>query len=61
MVNQAILEKFKKLYKDKYNIILSDEEATDLATQFLNLMKVLIIPEKKKPINPLIYNQVESL
>lgn len=61
MVNEAILEKFKRLYKDKYNIILSDEEATDLATKFLNLMKVLIMPEKKKPINPPVYNQTEFL
>ncbi len=61
MVNQALLEKFKKLYKDKYNIILSDEEATDLSTQFLNLMKVLIMPDRKKPINPEIYNRVQTI
>ncbi len=59
MVNQAILEKFKKLYRDKYKIILSDEEATDLATQFLNLMKILIIPERKKSVNPEIYNRIK--
>ena len=47
MVNEVLLEKFKKLYKDKYNIILSDEEATELATQFLTLMKILIKPEQK--------------
>lgn len=47
MVNQAFLDKFKRLYKEKYNIILCDEEATELATQFLNLMKILIQPEQK--------------
>lgn len=46
MVNQAILEKFKRLYQEKYNITLDDEEATDLATKFINLMKILIIPDE---------------
>lgn len=61
MVNQALLEKFKKLYKDKYNIALSDEEATDLSAQFLNLMKVLIRPEKKMETNLEIYNSITSI
>ena len=45
MVSTEFLDKFKKLYKDKYNIILSDEEATRLGTHFLNLMKILIKPK----------------
>lgn len=45
MVNQEYLEKFKRLYKDKYDIDLTDEEATELGTQFLNLMKVLTMPD----------------
>lgn len=45
MVSTEFLDKFKKLYKDKYNITLSDEEATRLGTHFLNLMKILIKPK----------------
>ena len=47
MISKEYLDKFKKLYKDKYEITLSDEEATELATHFLNLMEILIRP---KPI-----------
>lgn len=55
MISKAYLEKFKKLYKDKYNITLSDEETTELATHFLNLMEILIRPKPKaKPVNALI-------
>ena len=53
MISKAYLDKFKKLYKDKYEINLSDEEATELATHFLNLMEVLIRPKPKvKAIEP---------
>lgn len=48
MINKEYLDKFKKLYKDKYEITLSDEEATELATHFLNLMEVLIRPKQKR-------------
>ena len=54
MVNEVLLEKFKRLYKEKYNIILEEEEATELATQFMNLMKILILPDKK-PVNEINY------
>lgn len=47
MVSKEILDRFKKLYEEEYNIVLSDEEATDLATHFLNLMSVLIKPKPK--------------
>ncbi len=40
-----------KLYKDKYDITLSDEVATDLATHYLNLMKILIKPKPKPRAN----------
>lgn len=50
MISKAYLEKFKKLYKDKYNITLSDEETTELATHFLNLMEILIRPKPKTNI-----------
>jgi hypothetical protein len=47
MINKEYLAKFKKLYKDKYDIDLSDEETTELATHFLNLMDILIHPKPK--------------
>ena len=51
MISKAYLDKFRKLYKDKYNITLSDEETTELATHFLNLMEILIRPKPKaKPV-----------
>lgn len=46
MIRKELLDKFKKLYRDKYNIVLSDEEATELATHFVNLMDILIHPKK---------------
>lgn len=48
MVNNEQLEKFKSLYKRKYNITLTDEEATKMTTDLLNLMRVLIKPVPKK-------------
>ena len=48
MVSNEILEKFKKLYQAKFNISLSDEEATQMATNLVNLMKVLLQPEPKE-------------
>lgn len=50
MISKAYLDKFKKLYKDKYEITLSDEETTELATHFLNLMEILIRPKPKTNI-----------
>ena len=47
MISKEYLDKFKKLYMDKYNITLSDEETTELATHFLNLMEILIRPKVK--------------
>lgn len=48
MIRKEYLEKFKKLYHDKYNIVLNDEEATELAQHFLNLMDILIHPKQKR-------------
>jgi len=48
MIRKELLDKFKKLYRDKYNIVLSDEEATELATHFVNLMDILIHPKKDR-------------
>lgn len=51
MISKEYLDKFKRLYKDKYDITLSDEEATELATHFLNMMEVLIRPKQKSQQN----------
>lgn len=51
MISKEYLDKFKRLYKDKYDITLSDEEATELATHFLNMMEVLIRPKRKSQQN----------
>ena len=51
MISKEYLDKFKRLYKDKYDITLSDEEATELATHFLNMMEVLIRPKQKHQQN----------
>ncbi|MCG3146209.1 MAG: hypothetical protein HONDAALG_04086 [Gammaproteobacteria bacterium] len=51
MISKEYLDKFKRLYKDKYDITLSDEEATELATHFLNMMEVLIKPKQKRQQN----------
>lgn len=47
MATKEFLEKFKRLHEEKYNVILNDEEATELATHFINLMKILIKPKPK--------------
>lgn len=44
MIGKEMLEKFKNLYFKKYRIKLSDEETTQMATDFLNLMKILLRP-----------------
>lgn len=58
MISKEYLDKFKKLYKDKYNIALTDEETTELATHFLNLMEILIRPKPKNQIIEKNVNQV---
>ncbi|GEM_PF-1690325 len=55
MISNESLEEFKKLYYEKYNITLSDEGATQMATDFLNLMKILTrpVPKNELQINKL--------
>ena len=61
MISKEYLDKFKKLYKDKYEITLSDEEVTELATHFLNLMEILIRPKAKtNMIEPTVSKSSES-
>lgn len=46
MISKKHLDEFKRLYLVNYGITLDDETATDLATQFLELMRVLIYPDE---------------
>lgn len=45
MVSRELLDKFKMIYKEDFNVILSDEEATEMSTELVNLMKVLLKPD----------------
>lgn len=47
MITKELREKFKKLYYEKFNITLSDEEATEMANDLINLVKVLLKPKRK--------------
>lgn len=47
MISNELVEKLKKLYFTKYGIKLSDEDATKVALEFINLMKVLLKPKIK--------------
>lgn len=51
MISKEILEKFKRLYKEKYDIDLNDEQTTQLAGDLVNLMRVLLRPNPKPIIN----------
>ena len=44
MVSPEMLEKFKKLYLMKYNVILNNEEATEMANGLVNLVAILVKP-----------------
>jgi len=46
MINRYILEKAKNLYLEKYGVNLTDEMATKLMIDLMNLMKVLLKPDK---------------
>jgi len=45
MISKELLEKFKMLYQEQFNILLNDEEATKMATDLVNLMRVLLKPD----------------
>ena len=44
-MSKELLEKFKNLYYEKFGISLGNEEATAMATDLVNLMKVLLEPD----------------
>lgn len=50
MITKEILEKCKKLYKNKYDVDLTNEQTTQLANDLVNLMRVLLKPAPK-PVN----------
>ncbi len=55
MITNELRDKFKKLYYEKFSITLSDEEATVMAMDLVNLMKVLLMPNNKVerlPVSP---------
>lgn len=41
-INSEQLDEFKKIYKQKFNIDLSDQKALEYALSLVNLMRVLI-------------------
>lgn len=49
MLSQKMIDKYKALHLKKYNIVLSDEQATEQAIMLFNLMAILICtPEARK-------------
>ena len=45
MVRAEIRDQFKKLYEEKFHIAITDEEATKMATDLINLVQVLVKPD----------------
>lgn len=45
MISNESLEQFKRIYLEKFNIELTQEEATQMATDLINLMRVLLKPD----------------
>ena len=55
MITNELRDKFKKLYYEKFSITLSDEEATAMTVDLVNLMKVLLKSNKtleELPVSP---------
>jgi len=52
MISNESLKKFKRLYKAKFNIDLTQEEATEMATDLVNLIKILLEPTPKPTVEP---------
>ncbi len=45
MVSKELLNEFKMIYKEEFNVAITDEEATEMSTELVNLMKVLLKPD----------------
>ncbi len=48
MVSRELLDKFKMIYKQEFNVTIADEEATEMSTELVNLMKVLLKPDPEE-------------
>lgn len=48
MVSEVMLEKFKKIYFDKYHVSLTNQEALEMANPLLNLIATLVKPDQQK-------------
>lgn len=57
MISKEHLEKFKRIYQEQFNTTLTDQEATLMATDFLNMMKILVSPDLQEEID--IHNKQE--
>jgi len=59
MVSKELLNEFKMIYKEEFNVAITDEEATEMSTELVNLMKVLLKPDPiPEPENK--NNQIEK-
>lgn len=50
MVSRELLDEFKIICKEEFNVNITDEEATEMSTELVNLMKVLLKPESDPEI-----------
>lgn len=51
MISKEGLEEFIKIYREEFGILLSNEEALEKAIPILNLIKVLVKPKEKIPLD----------
>lgn len=50
MISKELRDKFKALYKQKYDVDLTDEETTAMTNDLVNLMKLLLRSKSKKGV-----------
>ena len=48
MISKNLLDKFKTLYQEEFEITLTDEEATKMSSDLVNLVKVLVTSSSQK-------------
>jgi len=48
MISKKALEEFKIIYKERFNIELSDQDALDKATKLLRLIEIVYKPITKE-------------
>lgn len=47
-MNKELLDKFKRLYQEEFEITLTDEEATKMSIDLINLVRVLVSPPQQE-------------